>query len=328
MADSEAQYCKVPEDGVDAPRITSSRAFKVGIALIGGSCLVVLSMMAISAYGPTSSVAESTDLFGMRASLRAIGNPAPMAGVQGVRQMLAGLPGPSPWKEMAMAGFDDISQWEGRCERDVSMCSHSKVQQVYMSLDIAGQAQMDAAKGALIEKAQDLKAGQTAPMGYFDPLGFSKGASKSKILYYREAEIKHGRVCMLASLGYIFGELWHPFFGGRLTMESYKIALPEVYETVGMGTFWAALFVALAIPEATYSLPTLKGFGEVKEDRVPGDFGFDPLGLKNSGFCGTSFIDMQNKEINNGRLAMLAWFGMIGQEILTGKPLLFNLLKS
>jgi hypothetical protein len=292
---------------------------------------VVLSILAISTYGPSSSVAESTNLFGMPASLRAAKalNPMPQLTSKSMLELkntLAKLPGPSPFKELALAGMEDAAR--DSCGRDVSVNAHSRFQQVYMSTDIEGKAQVEAVRTAIIQKGQDIVAGQTSPMGYFDPLGFATKASKSKLLYYREAEIKHGRICMLASIGYIYGEIFHPFFGGQLDMESYKVALPQVYEQVGMGPFWAALFVACAIDEGIRSVPTLKGFGELKEDRVPGDFGYDPLKLKESGFTGTSFVDMQNKELNNGRLAMMAFVGMYGQELLTGKPILFNLIKT
>ena len=39
--------------------------------------------------------------------------------------------------------------------------------------------------------------GKLAPVGYFDPLGFSNVASDDTLKKWREAELKHGRVCML-----------------------------------------------------------------------------------------------------------------------------------
>lgn len=43
----------------------------------------------------------------------------------------------------------------------------------------------------------------------FDPLGLSKGKDEATIGYYRAAELKHGRVCMLASVGYLVQGLYH-----------------------------------------------------------------------------------------------------------------------
>jgi len=51
----------------------------------------------------------------------------------------------------------------------------------------------------------------------------------------------------------------------------------------------------------------------------PGDLGFDPLGFKPKDAAG--LFAMQNKEINNGRLAMLACAGIVAQELVTGQPL-------
>ena len=62
--------------------------------------------------------------------------------------------------------------------------------------------------------------GVTAPLGFFDPMGFSEGASEGKIKFYRECEIKHGRVAMLASLGFVVGEAFHPMWGGDIDVPS------------------------------------------------------------------------------------------------------------
>ena len=55
--------------------------------------------------------------------------------------------------------------------------------------------------------------GVSAPLGFFDPLGFSTDASEGKCRFYREVEVKHGRVAMLAASGFVVGEQFHPFFG-------------------------------------------------------------------------------------------------------------------
>jgi|TARA_B110001469_G_C9442324_1_gene223937 light-harvesting complex I chlorophyll a/b binding protein 4 len=46
---------------------------------------------------------------------------------------------------------------------------------------------------------------------------------------------------------------------------------------------------------------------------------FDPLGLKPKDAAGLEA--MQAKEINNGRLAMIAMAGMVVQELVTGTKL-------
>lgn len=65
--------------------------------------------------------------------------------------------------------------------------------------------------------------GITGPLDFFDPLGYSEaeGVTEGKIRFYREAELKHGRVAMLAALGFLVGEQFHPLFGGNVDVPSY-----------------------------------------------------------------------------------------------------------
>ena len=52
----------------------------------------------------------------------------------------------------------------------------------------------------------------------------------------------------------------------------------------------------------------------------PGDLKFDPLNQK-SKLDETGWVAMQNKELNNGRLAMMGIAGMCAQEAVTGTPI-------
>ena len=62
--------------------------------------------------------------------------------------------------------------------------------------------------------------------------------------------------------------------------------------------------------------------GEWRGDpaRVPGDIGFDPLGYGKK-MSEEEMDTMKLKELNNGRLAMLAIGGMIHHNWVTGEPL-------
>merc|ERR1719486_1211522 len=166
-------------------------------------------------------------------------------------------------------------------------------------------------------------AGISAPRGLFDPLGFSTDCTTGRLLFYREVELKHGRVCMLASLGILVGENFHPLFGG-------DIDVPAIFafQQTPLQTFWPAVVAAIAIPEIfsvfTFENPAeqnpLNGeYWKMKDDHEPGDLGFDPLGLKPKD--PKELKAMQNKELNNGRLAMIAAAGMIAQELATGQKL-------
>merc|ERR1719379_2375119 len=53
--------------------------------------------------------------------------------------------------------------------------------------------------------------GNIPPAGNYDPLKFSSYKTKEEMLQLREAELTHGRVSMLASLGFLVQEQYHPF---------------------------------------------------------------------------------------------------------------------
>ena len=52
-------------------------------------------------------------------------------------------------------------------------------------------------------------------MGEFDPLNMLKSASKDEVYRWREAELTHGRVGMLAAAGFLVQEFWHPLFSAN-----------------------------------------------------------------------------------------------------------------
>lgn len=158
-------------------------------------------------------------------------------------------------------------------------------------------------------------AGGTAPLGdFWDPMGFSAEVSGTQLAFFREAELKHGRLGMLATLGFIAGEKFSPLFGATdVTTPATKLwgqALPAVPEQ-----FWGAIIVAGSFLEL-FMLNAQQNNPSLTE---PGDFGFDPLGMKPKDAKGLK--EMQNKELNNGRLAMLAAAGIIAQELVTGQKI-------
>eukprot|EP00746_Dinoflagellata_sp_MGD_P135040 gnl/MRDRNA2_/MRDRNA2_68950_c0_seq1.p1 gnl/MRDRNA2_/MRDRNA2_68950_c0~~gnl/MRDRNA2_/MRDRNA2_68950_c0_seq1.p1 ORF type:complete len:325 (+),score=44.79 gnl/MRDRNA2_/MRDRNA2_68950_c0_seq1:97-1071(+) len=68
MALDEDMYHQVPLDGLNSQGFILGRWFKAGVALIGGSCMVFLSITVIDLYAPQShnpSAVESTSLFSL-----------------------------------------------------------------------------------------------------------------------------------------------------------------------------------------------------------------------------------------------------------------------
>lgn len=45
--------------------------------------------------------------------------------------------------------------------------------------------------------------------GPFDPLGFGRNCPPEQMQWYRAAELKHGRICMLATFGQLFQSYVH-----------------------------------------------------------------------------------------------------------------------
>merc|ERR1712224_504916 len=169
-----------------------------------------------------------------------------------------------------------------------------------------------------VKAKESLLAGISAPLGFFDPIGFSTTVTGGKLLFYREVELKHGRIAMLAALGLLVGEQFHPLFGGDIDVPSYI-----AFQQTPLENFWPAVVTAIAVPEIfsvfTFQDPSKGKEWEMKLDHVPGDLCFDPLGLKPKD--PKEFKTMQTKELNNGRLAMIAVAGMVAQEIVTGQKL-------
>merc|ERR1712125_90815 len=164
--------------------------------------------------------------------------------------------------------------------------------------------------------------GAIAPTGYFDPMGFSQsGNTLNDIKRTREAEVMHGRVAMLASVGYLVGEAFPGPFSivGPANDQLQQVPLPA----------FALLTVAIAAAELKRaSIGWVEpNFGEwyntffrLRDNYYPGDVGFDPLNLKPTDPA--DFADMQTRELQNGRLAMLAVAGMCAQELVNHRSIM------
>jgi len=220
--------------------------------------------------------------------------------------------GSSPLAQFAITAIDANTQ------RDVSV----KASEVASGWSLVDEKTKEKLTNVIkeVKYKESILAGISAPMDFFDPLGFSTTVTAGKLLFYREVEIKHGRVAMLAALGILVGEAFHPLFGGNIDAPA-----AFAFQETPLQNFWPAVVAAIAIPEIysvfTFQNPSLKGSTQwtMKEDHMPGDLGFDPLGLKPTDPA--EFKEMQTKELNNGRLAMIAAAGMIAQELATGQKL-------
>ncbi|KAH8050237.1 chlorophyll A-B binding protein [Aureococcus anophagefferens] len=126
--------------------------------------------------------------------------------------------------------------------------------------------------------------------GLWDPLGLSKDTDR--LYRWRCVEIKHGRVAMLATVGYLYNDL--------------KLTLPGVLSPVPIAG-WVQMIFFIGVMETTV----------FKQDpaKAPGDVGgvffrrySDPA----------EKADKLKSELKNGRLAMMGIMGMLVTDQLTG----------
>jgi len=166
--------------------------------------------------------------------------------------------------------------------------------------------------------------GITAPFGFFDPLSLTP-ETKADVLLWRESEIIHGRVSMMAAAGFLVQEGFHPIFpeiGGPAALQLDEVPAPYIVFLLLLPIFQTEVARARKgwlEPDYTTYAASDATVRTLREDYTPGDLGFDPFGYKPADPA--EFMEMQNKELNNGRLAMIAIAGMVGQELVTGSAL-------
>merc|ERR1719359_1822852 len=112
---------------------------------------------------------------------------------------------------------------------------------------------MKAAGSPMAKSKVEEMAGITAPLGLFDPLGISTNVPEGRLLFYREAELKHGRVCMLAMLGLIVADRhdFIAFFNEGIPEDkaAWVYGSPYLQETNVAG-FWPLAMLAIGVEEA------------------------------------------------------------------------------
>jgi light-harvesting complex I chlorophyll a/b binding protein 1 len=165
--------------------------------------------------------------------------------------------------------------------------------------DDAGRFRFDVPMKMIVPSEQP---GVTRPLGFFDPLGFTKNPlmtfpkDPNGFKHLRAAEIKHGRVAMMASIGSVLAH--YVQFPGCEGTPTGIAALST--EQGGQG--FAILFCLVGLFEAS-------SWKQTSDE--PGSYG-DPFGF------GQFTPEMRTKELNNGRMAMFAMIGQLAAELQTG----------
>jgi len=147
------------------------------------------------------------------------------------------------------------------------------------------------------------------PNDVWDPIGLMEGKSEEQLLHWRAVELKHGRVSMLAVLGWahVAGG-WHFIGDAALGYRASDDPLINISQ-LPMGGLWQMVFFFVCVEWLTAYVCT-----------PPKGRPWDILGWN------AIIADEEDKmwklrqiqEINNGRLAMVAIIGLIFQDALTG----------
>lgn len=160
--------------------------------------------------------------------------------------------------------------------------------------------------------------GVLAPTGYFDPAKLSYGISDETFAAYRMAELKHGRVAMLAVLGYVATETYRfPF--------DISPGIPCADVPSGVAAIQAIPFLGWAQIIALVGAVDYYGF--------LGDFDYGKLDLEPQ-----EYFKRQTQELQHGRLAMLAFCELIRHDsqnlavpgfdgldnLITGLPFIYS----
>ena len=148
----------------------------------------------------------------------------------------------------------------------------------------------------------------------WDPYGFATKASTDTISWYRAAEIKHGRVAMLAFTGFVVQSMGGgviPFNPGPAPLST------KPFEAIGQLGNAGLIQIVLTI-----------GFIELYSETIKphytkgGTPGYLPI-VAPSGLAEDIDLRAANKELKNGRLAMIGIMGFFAASAIPGSvPLL------
>ena len=153
---------------------------------------------------------------------------------------------------------------------------------------------------AIIDVTRPVIRGPTAPLQnlkLFDQYVFAKNVQPS---FLREAELKHGRLAMIAAVLLPLSEQFSDNLGIQFFQDHTD------YAARGVALMMTAEFTTML---NGWENPLVKPF-TLKADYQPGDLGFKLPMDEETGV-------LMDKELNNGRLAMIGILGMMVQELVT-----------
>ena len=188
-------------------------------------------------------------------------------------------------------------------------------------------------KSRLVMTVPDAPPAVVGDLG-FDPLRLG---SDDNLSFMREAELKHGRLAMLAAIAWPLQEILHPIIVDALISSGNPVT-DVLIESGGAspsllngGLEQGEIFPALALFTIGTSILEEKDLNARKElslgwneygpigagnfGRLPGNYRFDPLNLYRP-LSDADKVGMQERELLNGRVAMIAVASYVGIEFV------------
>eukprot|EP01038_Epipyxis_sp_PR26KG_P011169 gene11169-14988_t len=142
------------------------------------------------------------------------------------------------------------------------------------------------------------EAGVLPPTGFWDPLGLSKGLDAAAFEQRRTAELKHGRVAMLAVVGLLVADIAR--FPGTIDLDG------TTFQSIPNGLDAFKVIPAFGWFQIAASIGYWEIFGwKRSEGGSVGDFGFGAEYLSAKFNGGATKEQLLTKELQNGRLAMI-----------------------
>jgi len=166
--------------------------------------------------------------------------------------------------------------------------------------------------GSALNMAFEDALGAQPPLGFFDPLGLVADGDEAKFDRLRYTELKHGRVAMLANVGYLIGKSGLSF-PGDISLDGTKFSDVgggfDALATIPAGGF-AQIFLLAGFLEL-FVMQDVTGEGEFVGDFRNGfiDFGWDT-------FDEQTKLNKRAIELNNGRAAMMGILALMVHEKL------------
>jgi len=160
--------------------------------------------------------------------------------------------------------------------------------------------------------------GASAPFGYWDPMGISESGSDATLAWFRHAELKHGRVAMAATVGWIIQETGITFPGtynlAGDTFSSLSKSGTDAWSTLSLSGKLQILFTAGMFEFYTETIKPHYMSG--------GRAGFcgkiwDPIGFTR-GVPEATLAVKRQAELNNGRLAMIGAMSFFAASSIDG----------